>query len=92
MDTYLVTLRRGSRPTPVYRIVANSALAAKKTACRLDGQDEKDYWQYMATAQKTRRTAATVRRVAEPQSDPAIMKTSAIIAYKLGKSKRGRRP
>ena len=91
MQIYLVTLRRGKQAAPVYKIAAESAMAAKKTACRLDGQDEKNYWQYMAAVQKSRRTAATVRRVAEPK-DSAIMKTDNNIAYALKKSKRGRRP
>lgn len=92
MQVYLVTLRRGGPASTVYKIAAVSALEAKKTACRLDGQDEKNYWQYMASKQKERRTAATVRRSGEASKDTSpTMKTSGIIAYKLGKCKRGRR-
>lgn len=98
MKQYIVTRRPGhglaasspNKQFPHYRIAADTALEAQKTACRLDGQDECFCRLYIATPEKTKkhRPAATDRCCTIPEKGTVGMKTKKSISQAISKRKR----
>lgn len=97
---YLVAHRRDrgsaayrSGPMQVYHIIADNADAAKKTACRLDGQSEAFYAFYNAIPAKKKRPAlAGAKRSAATKGSSVAggLETNNIISQSRESIKRGR--